>query len=407
MWKWSLSLKLRDAEQTQTVSVLLPTYNRSELIAESIDSLLAQTRPVDELIVIVDGSCDDTIEVLQSYGDKISFVRKPNGGKSSALNLGLQVSSGDLIWIFDDDDIALPNALETLTGLLAASPDADFAYGRHDRFFVGENGKANFFGTGYWKECGSEEFLWETLLDLFAHQGGMLVKKSLYDETGLFDETLPRSQDYEMLLRLALAGTPASTQDVIFHQRQHSGLRGTETLNFTSNSTRQMWCKFDQQIFRRLHGRLPLSAFSHQLKNDDDPVRIRRAFIRRGVAMARKQLWSLAHNDFCAAALISDLPLSPSEVMDLRETFGSKFQTDSILDETVFKNKLMSLSRLSPTGAAICGALGRGLLWRIRDRIAQGDFKNGLRYVQLVSEFAICSKLAMFQLGESWQETTG
>ena len=398
---------MEEPKQTQTVSVLLPTYNRPKLIHESLDSLLSQSRPVDELMVVLDGPCNDTLSVLKTYGDQIRYVEKPNGGKSSALNLGMTLVCGDLIWIFDDDDIALPDALEKLEGLLIASPDVDFAYGRHDRFFVGSDGKVEFAGTGYWKDCPPDEFLWQTLLDLFVHQGGMLVRRSLYDAVGPFDETLPRSQDYEMLLRLAFASKGASTQDVLFHQRQHNGARGPQNQSFVSNRSEQMWCKYDGEIFQRLYRRIGLSEFSRQLKSDDGPLGIRRAFIRRGVVMARKKLWNLAYNDFYAAALVSELPLTDEEVTDLRESFGSKFQTNSILKDSEARRKLLSLSKLSRTGASICGALGRGLYWRIRDRFEQGNFADGLGYLKLVSEFVLYSKLPSVQVDEPWQETPG
>jgi glycosyltransferase involved in cell wall biosynthesis len=80
-----------------TVSVLVPTFNRVNYIAECLDSLLAQTVPPLEVIVIDDGSEDGTADLLASYGHRIRHIRKENGGKPTAVNLGIQEARGDLI----------------------------------------------------------------------------------------------------------------------------------------------------------------------------------------------------------------------------------------------------------------------------------------------------------------------
>jgi glycosyltransferase involved in cell wall biosynthesis len=173
-----------------SVTVLIPTFNRAHLLVESLDSVLAQTRRPDQIIVINDGSTDDTLERLEPYRGDIEILNKDNAGKSAALNKALSVAKGDLIWVFDDDDIAEPDALEILLGLLDENPDADFAYGRHDRFEVRPDGRVKWKDTGYWRKSPPEDFLFETLLDMFAHQPGMLVRKSLYIKAGAFDESL-------------------------------------------------------------------------------------------------------------------------------------------------------------------------------------------------------------------------
>ena len=82
------------------VSVLIPTYNRADYIEECLDSILNQTVPPLEIIVIDDGSEDDTAQRLESYKDRIIYLHKENGGKPSALNLALTQVRGDYIWLF-------------------------------------------------------------------------------------------------------------------------------------------------------------------------------------------------------------------------------------------------------------------------------------------------------------------
>ena len=140
-----------------SVTVLIPSFNRAELLVEALDSILAQTSRPDEIIVINDGSTDDTIARLEPYRNDIEILNQDNAGKSAALNKALSLAKGELIWVFDDDDIAEPDALETLLGLLEANPEADFAYGRHDRFEVRPNGRVKWRDTGYWRKSPADD----------------------------------------------------------------------------------------------------------------------------------------------------------------------------------------------------------------------------------------------------------
>ena len=91
-----------------TVSIIVPTFNRARYLPECLDSLLAQTFPATEIIDVNDSSTDDTARVIRPYLDRITYVEKENGGKSTALNLVLPGIQSDYLWIFDDDDVALP-----------------------------------------------------------------------------------------------------------------------------------------------------------------------------------------------------------------------------------------------------------------------------------------------------------
>lgn len=95
------------------VSVIIPTCNRANYPAESLESDLAQTYRNLEVIVVNDGSTDETKTKLEPFLHRKSYFEKPNGGKSSALNLGLKHISGDFVWVFDGDDVALPELVES------------------------------------------------------------------------------------------------------------------------------------------------------------------------------------------------------------------------------------------------------------------------------------------------------
>ena len=369
------------------VTVLIPTFNRSAFLRESLESILAQTRPAHEIIIINDGSTDDTLEQLKAYEGRVRVLSKSNAGKSAALNFGLKHVTGDLVWIFDDDDLAAPNALETLVGLLQANPEADMAYGRHERFAVDGSGEVRLLGTGYWTNCESDEFLTATLDDMFAHQQGMVVRKDLYDRVGAFDESLVRSQDYDMLIRLARVGTPVSTEEFVFQQRVHDGVRGTQTEQVQAKKRNSSWSQFDKVIFRNYYPQIKLNEYLSDGRSISDPLNKRHALLRRASVMARKKLWELAIKDLRAAERVSQAPLSKPETVALRSAFASKYGCEEILTNSMLIDELCDLADVSVVGAQIVSSLARGLRWRVRSEFTK------IRCLKSVSYYLIMNKL--------------
>ena len=113
---------------TPTVTVLVPTYNREDFLAECLDSILSQTLAPSQIIVINDGSTDHTLEVLEPYRDRIEYIETPQLGKPAAINAGLERVTGEYLWIFDDDDVALPEALARFVEPLENHPEHGFSY---------------------------------------------------------------------------------------------------------------------------------------------------------------------------------------------------------------------------------------------------------------------------------------
>jgi glycosyltransferase involved in cell wall biosynthesis len=101
------------------ISVIVPTYNRGHLVGEAIGSILAQTRPADEIVVVDDGSPDDTQDRLAAFGERIVAIRQENAGAAAARNAGLRRASGDWITFLDDDDVWHPDRLAVLARDLA------------------------------------------------------------------------------------------------------------------------------------------------------------------------------------------------------------------------------------------------------------------------------------------------
>ena len=120
------------------ISVVIPSFNAGRWIAASLDSVLAQTRPPDEVIVVDDGSTDDTADVLVRYGERVRVVRASHGGLAAARNLGLAMAGGDWIAFQDADDVAHPERLAALEAQLASEPQADGVFADGARLDDGE-----------------------------------------------------------------------------------------------------------------------------------------------------------------------------------------------------------------------------------------------------------------------------
>ena len=116
------------ADHVGKVSVIIPSYNRADLVGQTIENMLRQTLPPHEVIVVDDGSTDASVEVIRAFGGRVTLIEQANGGPGSARNTGLAVATGDFIQFMDSDDLASLNKLAVQARALAAT-GADMAYG--------------------------------------------------------------------------------------------------------------------------------------------------------------------------------------------------------------------------------------------------------------------------------------
>lgn len=114
-------------------SVVIPNYNNAATLGRAIDSVLAQDYPAHEIIVIDDGSTDDSAAVLQPFGDRVRYVRQDNAGVSAARNHGARVATGTWLAFLDADDIYLPGRLAAHANWIAREPNLDFLFGDQDQ----------------------------------------------------------------------------------------------------------------------------------------------------------------------------------------------------------------------------------------------------------------------------------
>jgi glycosyltransferase involved in cell wall biosynthesis len=180
------------------VTVIIPTYNRDWIVKEAIDSVLEQDFNDYELIVVDDGSDDNTPAILRAYGNKITVLQQPNKGVSAARNRGIAAASGRLIAFLDSDDLWLPRKLSAQVKFFKDHPDAviNQTQERWIRSGVPLNPKKR-----HHKFSG---MIFERSLALcLVSPSAVMIKKSLFGTVGIFDEHLPACEDYDLWLRIS------------------------------------------------------------------------------------------------------------------------------------------------------------------------------------------------------------
>jgi len=120
------------------ISLVIPSYNRAHLIAETLDSALAQTTPFAEIIVIDDGSTDNTCDIVERYAGRVRLIRSANSGVQSARNKGVAAAVTDYVTLCDSDDLLEPDFVTTMVNWLASHDDIDVVYVNIRRFRAGE-----------------------------------------------------------------------------------------------------------------------------------------------------------------------------------------------------------------------------------------------------------------------------
>lgn len=290
------------------VSVIVPTFNRATYIEECLDSLLSQTAPPYEIIVVDDGSEDDTATRLAAYGDRIRYFYKPNEGKASAVNLGLTRASGNIIWFFDDDDVAISDTIELRVKALQANPSAGFAYAPH---FIGYNDNDNRIKRGPLHDThnySEEVFLSEILKGCFFHLATTLIRREVVDATGGFDPTLIRAQDYDFQIRMAQVARPAFCSSPSFIFRQHDGVRGTKDNRHKSSERSDFFLKYDQVIGRKVRQQLYVGEYLTPRKTGElTASELREALFARMIIMGSKGCIPEMLEDLAAALQLTPL----------------------------------------------------------------------------------------------------
>jgi glycosyltransferase involved in cell wall biosynthesis len=182
------------------ISVVIAAYNKAELTVRTVQSVLDQAYGNLEVIVIDDGSTDNTRDMLLPFFGRIKYVYKKNGGASSARNLGIKLATGDLIAMLDCDDIYMPEKIEKCAAFLEANPEYGLVYTKV--YFIDKNGDILREYPNQ-KPVMSGDISNRLILGNFIPSSTVIARKKCFEDTGLFDESIFVPADWDMWLKLS------------------------------------------------------------------------------------------------------------------------------------------------------------------------------------------------------------
>ncbi len=212
------------------VSIVIPNYNYGRFLAEAIESALAQTYPHIEVIVVDDGSTDDSCRVLESFGGLIRTLFQENRGPAAARNAGVRVASGANVQFLDADDVLLPRAVERLLEVLQAHPECGLVSGIAIK--PSES-------SGIAAQEGSKKISFISFEDLVLQNSLVtsctLARREVLIQNGLFDEdrAWQSIEDYFMWLRISRTSGVCLLVEPLVRYRIHAS-------NISSNQLRQV-----------------------------------------------------------------------------------------------------------------------------------------------------------------------
>ncbi|HWK68216.1 MAG TPA: glycosyltransferase family A protein [Rhizobiaceae bacterium] len=356
------------------ISVILPTFNRAAYITAAIESVLAQTIPIHEFLVVDDGSDDGTQRVVQRYRSHLRYLHQSNQGKMAAIESALAETTGDLIWIMDDDDVATPNALAALAEPHRRNPDLIFSYGHLVQFTTTENGAIVEGRKSVYPSEDARPFLLKLMEDCFiTGHPCVLARRSAYEGILPFDRSITSSVDYYFHLHMALLGPVACVDEIVLLQRQHSGMRGPAAARYEEAERVRRWKQSDRMLIEGMLNRLPLAAFDPTPGGTGAAPARRACLIQRAAIAARKQLWDRALQDLAEAFWIEhDVPLTRLELLILSRVLGCRYGIDEVYRKPFIISRLRKIGRSRPRECGIAGEIGRPLLHLMKNAIRAG-----------------------------------
>jgi glycosyltransferase involved in cell wall biosynthesis len=212
--------EIMESVRTPRVSVVIPAYNCSAKVKEAIESVLAQTYTDYEVVVIDDGSTDDTEPVVRSFGDRVVYFRQNNQGAGTARNSGIKRSSGEYIAFLDSDDLWSPEKLDEQIPLLEHDLELGLVYS--DWAVMSENGAVE---ESYLRKLPSASgYVFDKLVQWgFILTSGVVVRRACLLDVGDFDSSLSIAQDYDLWLRICYRWKVALVNRPLVTKRSWNG----------------------------------------------------------------------------------------------------------------------------------------------------------------------------------------
>lgn len=205
----------------KSVSVVIPTYNYGRFIAEAIRSVLQQTCLPSEIIVVDDGSRDETAAVVGAFADTVRYIRQDHAGVCAARNRGVSESSGELVAFLDADDVWAPTNLEKQMERFESDEEIGLVHCGM-REFDGETGETiRFYMEGAEDGVADNLLLWEGPA-IVGPGGGIIVSRRAFDHVGGFDTRMKVGEDWDFCYRVARLFKIGFVPEPLVNYRNHS-----------------------------------------------------------------------------------------------------------------------------------------------------------------------------------------
>ena len=261
------------------ISVIIPVYNGQNYLREAIDSVLSQTYKNYEMILVDDGSTDETWAIIQSYGSSLLSIRKKNGGVASALNCGIRHASGEYIAWLSHDDLFLLNKLERQISFLRQWPNFKACY--TDYYVIDAEGRILSEVETPWYP--REEAVRMLFGRVYINGSTMLIDRTCFDKVGWFSEGLRYTQDTEMWIRLLQYFEIGRVPEKLGKERSHPAQGSINTKIHRAEA---------QNMYTQVFKELGVAGFFPELtKSADDPKVVARVYMWLGDTMAIHRGW--------------------------------------------------------------------------------------------------------------------
>jgi glycosyltransferase involved in cell wall biosynthesis len=234
------------------VSVVIPTHNSGRFIVQALEGVLAQTYPHHEVIVVDDGSTDDTAELLRPFADRIRYHQQPNRGPSAARNAGIALATGALVCFLDADDGWLPDKLALQVAFMAAHREVGLAFADAEEWEGTEVRKPSLVSSAIYasdvlSQTPLNDAFRKLVMENFIPTSTVMVRKECFADAGVFDETLVSVEDRDLWLRVAGRWPIACLPRVVARKRRHdANISGNAEVALRSRL--KVWNKARQQF---------------------------------------------------------------------------------------------------------------------------------------------------------------
>ena len=367
------------------ISICIPTYNRSKFIGEAIDSALNQTYQNYEIIIVDDGSTDNTEEVVKNFNSpKIKYFKKLHTGAPSTRNFAINKASGEFISWLDSDDKLMPNTLSAHVNKLCKFKDADVIYG--DLIMTNQNNiplRKITYNDWYQKN--------DALLSAIIKENplpniGSIVKKNVYERVGLFDEKFIRAHDYEWWSRAANTIIAKYNPIEAIYWRQHGG-------NLGAGSNKKVDYSYEVRIILSLLEKHQINQLFPYLNWSDSNFRISTsaALEEISITIAKFGFYDVSLKLAKQAAVIH----SSNQLQLLINQLKNKIEDEKILrqkNETILEKKGLKITYLINSILGVTGG-NQTLLHQANQLVELGCEVTIVTYTEKPSWFDIKARV--------------